>query len=130
LIVVDASVVASALADDGDDGDQARARLRGERLCAPEILDLEVISVLRRLLGAGGLDERRTDLALADLGELHLRRVSHRPLLGRIWELRHTVTPYDAAYVALAEAIGTTLITADRGLANAPGPRCVVELFT
>jgi predicted nucleic acid-binding protein len=130
LIVVDASVVASALADDGDDGDQARRRLQGERLYAPEILDLEVISVLRRLLGAGELDERRADLAFGDLRDLDLRRVSHRSLLARVWELRHTVTPYDAAYVALAEAIGAVLITADGRLASAPGSRCVIEVIT
>jgi predicted nucleic acid-binding protein len=127
LIVVDASVVAPALADDGQSGDRARARLRGERLCAPELLDLEVTSVLRRLFSSGGLDERRASMALRDLFDLDLRRVGHRPLLARIWELRETVTPYDAAYVALAELLGSVLVTADRRLAGAPGPRCSIE---
>jgi predicted nucleic acid-binding protein len=129
LTVVDASVVVSALADDDDDGDQARRRLRGETLHAPEILDLEVVSVIRRLLGAGELDERRAGLALGDLYDLDLRRVGHRPLLPRVWELRHTLTPYDAAYVALAEAIGAPLVTADRRLAAAPGPHCEIEVL-
>jgi predicted nucleic acid-binding protein len=128
LIVVDASVIAPALADDGDSGDRARRRLRGERLCAPEILDLEVMSVLRQLLGAGNLDARRAAQALDDLMDLDLRRIGHRALLRRAWELRHTITPYDAAYVALAEAIGAVLITADRRLATAPGPRCTIEV--
>lgn len=130
MIVVDASVIAPALADDGESGDRARGRLRDEHLCAPEIVDLEVTSVLRRLLGAGDLDERRAAMALGDLRDLDLRRVGHRRLLPRIWELRHTVTPYDAAYVALAEVLGTVLITADRRLGAGPGPRCVIECLT
>ena len=129
MTVVDASVIVPALAGDNDDGDQARRRLRGETLYAPGILDLEVVSVIRRLLGSGELDERRASLALGDLYDLDLRRVGHRPLLPRVWELRHTVTPYDAVYVALAEAIGAVLVTADRRLAAAPGPRCVIEVL-
>jgi len=129
LIVVDASVIAPALADDGVSGDRARLRLRGERLCAPEVLDLEVTSVLRRLLASGALDERRAAMALQDLCDLDLRRVGHRPLLPRVWELRPTVTPYDAAYIALAEVLGVVLVTADQRLGRAPGPRCAVELI-
>jgi predicted nucleic acid-binding protein len=127
LIVVDASVVAPALADDGADGDRARDRLRGERLVAPELFDIEVVAVIRKALLAGRLDERRAAIAIADLAELDLERVRHRPLLGRIWELHRNVTPYDAAYVALAETIEATLVTADRRLSQAPGPRCQIE---
>lgn len=127
MIVVDASVVAPALADDDADGDRARERLSGERLVAPELFDLEVVAVIRKALFAGVLDERRASIALADLADLDLERVSHRPLLGRIWELRPNVTPYDAAYVALAETIEVTLVTADRHLSQAPGPRCQIE---
>ncbi len=94
---------------------------------APELFDLEVVAVIRKALVAGVLDERRAAIALADLADLDLERVSHRPLLVRIWELRTSITPYDAAYVALAETIGATLVTADRRLAQAPGPRCQVE---
>jgi predicted nucleic acid-binding protein len=130
VIVVDASVLAAALADDSPDGDRARARLRGERLAAPEIIDLEVVSVLRQREGGGHLDGRRCDLALTDLVALPLRRASHRPLLARCWELRHNLTVYDAAYVALAEALGAALLTADQRLAHAPGPRCQVEVLT
>ena len=127
MIVVDASVIAPALADDDEDGDRARERLRGERLVAPELLDLEVVAVVRKALFAGVLDERRAAMALADLANLDLERVSHRPLLGRIWELHPNVTPYDAAYVALAETIEATLVTADHRLSQAPGPRCEIE---
>jgi len=129
VIVVDASVVAPALADDGDDGDRARTRLRGERLLAPELLDLEVISALRRAASAGGLDDRRARLAIDDFTALDIGRVGHRGLIERIWELRANVTPYDAAYVALAEALAVILVTADARLARATGPRCVIELL-
>jgi predicted nucleic acid-binding protein len=129
MIVVDASVVAPALADDGADGRRARSRLRGERLVAPEVIDLEVASVVRQARQGGLLDDQRAALALADLAELDLKRIGHRPLLARIWELHPNLTPYDAAYVALAETTGITLVTGDRRLGRAPGPRCDIELL-
>ena len=129
MIVVDASVLAVALADDGPDGDHARARLRGERLTAPELVDLEVISVWRRQIREGALQARRADLALADLAALPLRRAAHRPLLARCWELRDNLTVYDASYVALAEALDVTLLTGDGRLAMASGPRCHFEVL-
>ena len=129
MIVVDATVLATALADDGSDGDQARARLRDELLVAPELIDLEVSSVWRRLEAAGHLDARRAHLALADLAAIPLRRVPHGPLVPRCWELRANLTTYDAAYVAVAELTGSVLLTADGRLARAPGPTCEIELL-
>lgn len=129
MIVVDASVVATALADDGESGDRARARLRGEQLVAPELLDVEVLSAWRRQAAAGQLGRRRALLALTDLGDLRVRRVSQRPLLARCWELRENVTAYDAVYVALAEQLDVVLLTADARLAGAPVVRCEVELL-
>lgn len=123
MIVIDASVLATALGDDGDDGVRARARIRDEDLAAPQIIDLEVVSVWRRTL----TDERRAALALADLGDLPLGRAPHLPLLARCWELRHNLSPYDASYVALAEALEVPLVTADRRLARATGVRCKIE---
>jgi predicted nucleic acid-binding protein len=124
-MVIDASVLATALGDDGKDGDAARGRLLGQELAAPEIIDLEVMSVWRRTL----TDERRAALALADLADLPLRRAPHLPLLARCWELRHSLTPYDASYVALAEALDVTLLTADQRLSRAPGIRCAVDVM-
>jgi predicted nucleic acid-binding protein len=127
VLVVDASVLATALADDGADGDAARDRLRGETLAAPELIDLEVASVLRRQLAGRKLDLRRAQMALLDLHDLPLIRAAHRPLLARCWELRANLSTYDAAYVAVAEALDVPLLTADARLARAPGTRCTVE---
>jgi predicted nucleic acid-binding protein len=129
VLVVDASVLVVALADDGADGDQARARLRGDHLALPELADLEVAAVLRRQLRAGTIDARRAGLALDDLAALPAQRAPHRPLLARCWELRDNLTVYDAAYIALAEAMQATLLTGDQRLARAPGPRCRIEVL-
>ena len=129
MIVVDASVIVTALADDGPAGDRVRARLRGERLAAPAVIDLEVMSAWRRLVSTGDLDERRAHLALDDLHALRMERAPHRPLLARCWELRHNVTMYDAAYIALAELMSSPLLTGAARLAAAPGTRCQVEVL-
>ncbi len=129
MLVVDASVLAVALLDDAADGDAARARLRGEQLAAPALVDLEVVSVWRGLARGEHLDARRVRLALEDLRALPLQRVDHTPLIERCWELRDNLTVYDAAYVALAEALGATLLTGDARLAKATGPRCLIEVL-
>lgn len=129
MIVVDASVLATALTDDGEDGDSARARLRGAVLAAPELIDLEVPSVLRRLLHSGHVPARRAEQALTDLIALPLSRVPHRALVPRCWSLRENLTIYDASYVALAEALSAVLVTADARLSRAPGLRCEVDIL-
>ena len=126
MIVVDASVVVSALGDDGPDGARARKRLKGETLVAPELIDIEVVSAWRRLLP----DESRGAQALIDFRRLRIARAPHMPLLDRCWELKGNLTPYDAAYVALAERLAVNLLTGDRKLANATGPRCQIELIS
>jgi predicted nucleic acid-binding protein len=130
VIVVDASVLAVALGDDGTDGAKARQRLRGEMVTAPELIDPEVLSVLRRGMASGSMTAQRGVQAMTDLIDLPFRRAPHRPLIRRCWELRHNVTSYDACYVALAEILNVTLLTADGQLANAPGLRCAVELLS
>ena len=129
MVVIDATVLVVALADDGPDGDGVRQRLRGEHLAAPELIDLEVLSVLHRSERAGGLNARRAALAVLDLSDLPPPRVPHLPLVRRCWELRGNVTAYDAAYVAVAETLGVPLLTADRRLAAAPGLSCAVEVL-
>jgi predicted nucleic acid-binding protein len=128
VIVADASVIAPALADDGGDGERARSHLIDQRLAAPELLDLEVASVWRRAARAGRLEGRRARQALGDLAALPIARIPHQPLMRRVWELRDNLTPYDAAYVALAEALNAPLLTADRRVYKAPGSRCEILL--
>ncbi|MGI9157782.1 MAG: type II toxin-antitoxin system VapC family toxin [Marmoricola sp.] len=130
MIVVDASVLVAALTANGDDGGRARGRLRGKTLAAPEIVDLEVSSVLRRLLLNGLLPARRAEQALSDLVDLPLRRAPHRALLSRCWSLRENLTIYDASYVALAEALDLVLVTSDARMSRAQGPRCQVDVLT
>lgn len=98
-------------------------------MLAPEVIDLEVASVWRGLVTSSQMTEQRAAEALADLSGLPMVRAPHTWLMGRIWELRHNVTPYDAAYVALAELMDVPLVTADRKLTQASGPRCEFELL-
>ncbi len=128
MIVVDASVLAVALGDDGADGSSARGAVADEVLAAPELIDLEVLSVWRRQVAAGKMTSRRAALAVSDLAALPLRRMSHRLVLQRCWELRRAVTVYDAAYVALAEAFAIPLLTADARLSRSAGLRCEIKL--
>lgn len=130
MIVVDASVVVVALADDGDDGDLARRRLvAASGLAAPDLVDVETTSVLRRRWLAGDLTARRFSAATDDLADLAITRMPVLPLMRRAYELRANVTAYGAAYVALAEHLGGTLLTADARLARAPGVRCPIEVI-
>lgn len=130
MIVVDASVVANALADDGGDGDLARHRLlSASELAAPDLVDVETVSVLRRRWRAGDLTARRFSSAIDDLADLNMVRLPTLPLMRRAYELRANVTAYDATYVALAEHLGWVLLTADGRLARAHGLRCAVELI-
>jgi predicted nucleic acid-binding protein len=100
-----------------------------ETLHAPHLLDLEVAQVLRRYCASGEMSAERAEEALADLTILGVNRYPHDLFLSRVWELRHNVTAYDAAYVALAEELSAPLLTRDRRLASAPGHRAVIEVF-
>jgi predicted nucleic acid-binding protein len=124
VLVVDASVVAPLIADGGPDGEQFRAAVRGQTLAAPDLLRLEVLSVVRRHLAAGTVSPRQANNAVDDLLALPIVLYPTTPLLRRCWELRANVTAYDACYVALAETLDVALMTADVRLANAPGTRC------
>ena len=127
-IVVDASAIVAALIDGGPDGSWARAGLRDEDLAAPPHVYVEVSNVLRRAVLAGRLGADVGALAHRDLVDLPLTSFPFEPLADRVWELHPGVTAYDAAYVALAEALDAPLWTLDRRLAAAPGPRCSFRL--
>ncbi|SNS42723.1 Predicted nucleic acid-binding protein, contains PIN domain [Geodermatophilus saharensis] len=123
-VVVDSSVVVAALVDDGTDGTWARSGLRGEMLVAPAHLYVEVSNVLRRAVLTGRLGRDAASLAHRDLVQLPVTVFPFEPLGDRVWELHHTVTAYDATYVALAEELDAVLWTLDRRLTRASGPRC------
>ena len=126
-VVADASAIVAAILSDRSEA--AATRLSAEdEMHAPHLLDLEVLSAIRRLHRTGLLAETGAVQARTKLGLLPVRRYPHGPLAARIWELRDHLTVYDAAYVALAEALDATLVTADGLLAKAPGSRCAIEL--
>jgi predicted nucleic acid-binding protein len=129
VIVLDASVLANVVADDGSEGRRARAELRGAgALAAPDLVDVETVAVLRKRWLAGSISEGRFAVAVRDLEDIDLERHPVLRLMRRAFELRANVTPYDAAYVALAEVLGCELWTADQRLAKAPGPSCTVRV--
>jgi predicted nucleic acid-binding protein len=126
LIVIDASVLAGAVL--GSDVALVARLSREPALHAPELLPLEVASVLRRFVIAGQVSERVGRSALGKIAALPLTLHPHLGVLSRIWELRANLTVYDAAYVALAEALGLPLVTSDVRLSRVPGLRCSVDL--
>ncbi len=128
MIVIDASVLVTALVDDGVDGHSVRGRLQGTELAAPAHVDVEFLHALRGLVRSGQTSPGRADRAIAHLVRLPLRRFELPAVASRTWQLRDNLTPYDAAYVALAELLSAPLVTSDGRLARATGPRCVIEL--
>lgn len=130
MIVVDASVLANVVGDDGADGRRARHELRNASgIGAPDLVDVETAAVLRKRWLSGTISDRRFSAALDDLEAIDLERYPTLPLIWRSYELRANVTAYDALYVALAEALGCGLVTGDQRLATAPGPRCVIRVL-
>lgn len=123
-LVIDASVALRLLLHNAVAAGSVRTALTGEDLHAPHLLDVEVASGLRRLVAARKVTAARATEALADLAVLGVDRYPHTPLLPRVWQLRANLSAYDATYAALAEALDCPLLTSDRGLATAPGPRC------
>jgi predicted nucleic acid-binding protein len=128
VIVLDASAVVELLTN-GESAEALRRDLsKSAGSClVPHLLDVEVISALRRLAAGQRIDSHRSEEFLAGLAALPAHRCSHIPLLGRIWELRHNFTAYDAAYIALAEATDSVLYTCDEKLAK--GHRARVALI-
>jgi len=129
LIVLDASALIDLLLrGKGVEGIEDLVFAPGESLNAPHLIDLEVAQVLWRCRLAGELSDSRAEEAFDDLEAISLQRYPHDVLLPRIWELRHRATAYDAAYLALAEALDATLLTRDRRLAASRGHRARIAL--
>jgi predicted nucleic acid-binding protein len=129
MIVLDASVLIEVLLRTPD------AELLGERLFetgptlhGPHLIDAEVAQVVRRLVRTREIDDAYGQMAVADLVVFPLRRHPHTALMVRVWELRNSLTAYDAIYVALAEALDAPLLTRDARLAKTGGHRARIEL--
>lgn len=129
MIVVDCSVLVAALAGVDPLSSAIARRLDGERLLAPELIDVEFANALRGLVRGGKVTIEQAERAMEAAVTFPLERVPHRPLMTRLWELRDNLTAYDATYVALAEVLETSLLTGDRRIRDAPGVRCVVEMI-
>jgi predicted nucleic acid-binding protein len=128
VIVVDASVLVDVLLRVPTAGPvESRLLDSDPTLHAPHLIDVEVLQVLRRFASAGGWRPARAAQALDDLAALPIERYPHDALAARIWELRRSLTAYDAAYIALAEALDCPLVTRDARLARSPGHTAIVE---
>ena len=129
MIVIDASVLANVVGDDASAGAIARRRLQAAGAAsAPDLVDVETVSVLRRRWLKGDLTDDRFRSAVDDLLALPITRFPTGPLMSRAFELRANVTSYDACYVALAEALECPLVTSDQRLASAPTIGCSTEV--
>lgn len=129
MIVIDTSAIIAALAN-RPPVDELVARLMSDPdLHAPHLIDVEVLHALRRLVASGDLREDQAQDVRSDFRDLVITRYPHQPLADRMWELRHNVTAYDAAFVALAEALDAPLVTCDGHLARATGHVARIELF-
>ncbi|MFZ4301615.1 type II toxin-antitoxin system VapC family toxin [Streptomyces cinereoruber] len=129
---MDAGALVMLLADAGPVGEAVRERVKGERLLAPHLVDIEVTSALLGRHRGGKLTDRELDDACAAFAELPLRRSEHLPLLPRVRELYADLSPYNALYVALAEGYDVPLVTSDgriRDGARATRATCPVEVF-
>jgi len=130
MIVVDASAITELLLQT-ELGTRAERRIYrdDDDLHAPHLLDVEVLSALRRLVHAGEVVAERAEEAIEDLGLLGMIRHGHLDLATRAWELRQNFTAYDAVYLALAESLDATMVTCDRPFGAAPGHSARIEVI-
>jgi predicted nucleic acid-binding protein len=128
VIVLDASAAIELLIEGSLAGSIRQDLLsRNDTIIVPHLLDIEVLSGLRRLASSRRLDGQRMGYLLSELADLPAMRCPHTPLLQRVWELRHNFTAYDAVYIAMAEATDSVLYTCDQKLCK--GHRARVTLF-
>jgi predicted nucleic acid-binding protein len=131
VIVVDASALIELLTRT-DRGLRVEARVlrRSDSIHAPALIDLEVAQVLRRYVMSGQVPEHWARLALDIATAFPMTRYLHEPLMKRVWQLKDNVTAYDAAYIALAEALRATLVTCDARLSKVPGSSVTVDVVS
>lgn len=128
MIVIDASTVVEIVLRRVA-SEQLRARLQGQSLHAPYVVEVEALQAIRSAMRRGDVSDDGAALARSNLESMPLILYPHRPLMDRIWALRHTHTAYDASYVALAELLPAPLVTCDARLARSNGHDAEIELF-
>ena len=126
-VVCDATAVVAMLLDSGADGRWATAAMSGADLVAPDIVGCESANIIRRHELAGLVSPDQSAQAHKDLLDLAIEEWPYELLAGRAWQLRRNLSIYDASYVALAELVGSTLVTLDKRIGGAPGLRCTVS---
>lgn len=126
-LVCDASALVAVLLDAGEHGTWVTERLAGAELFAPALMPFECANIIRRHELGKLISADQAALAHADLVDLPVELWPYEVLARRAWELRRNASSYDAAYIALAEAIGAPLITLDRRLQRAPGIVCTID---
>ncbi|PKN81225.1 MAG: VapC toxin family PIN domain ribonuclease [Chloroflexi bacterium HGW-Chloroflexi-9] len=124
MVVIDASLVVAALVDHGMHGRWAESVIASNQVAAPHLMPAEVANVLRRTMIRGHLSADVAALAHAELLRLPVTLLSYDPVAERVWQLRANINPYDAWYIAAAEALGAPLATLDARLVRASGSRC------
>lgn len=127
-IIVDASVLVAAAIDAGPNGKWAEQVVSSDSIHGPEIVLAETVNILRRLELAQQVTTFEASSAFQDCMQLRIECYPFEPFAERVWELRNTLTSYDAWYVAVAEALSLPFATLDARLARAPGPRCAFLL--
>ena len=120
-LVVDASAVVEFVLGSTKGRKAAVVMASHTALHAPALISAEALSALRALERRADISPARSAEAVSDVLSIPIRRYPTEPLAGRIWSMRHSVTVYDAQYVALAEALNAPLLTGDRRLAAAAG---------
>ena len=128
MVVVDASVIVSTLVDVGREGQWAEAAVADGILIGPELILVEASNILRRLEQAGEISQQEATNAHGDLLQLDMELFPFAPFAERVWALRSNLTSYDAWYVALAEEFDCPLITLDKRLSRASGPKCEIVI--
>ncbi|GLZ33528.1 ribonuclease VapC [Lentzea sp. NBRC 105346] len=128
-IVVDASVMVTLFVNQPAEQPDLFKRVVGASACAPHVIDLEILHAMRRQERVGSLPADAAQLTVDNLAAMPVVRVPHLPLVARIWELRKSITAYDAAYVALAEELDVPLVTCDAKLAGSNGHRAKIETY-
>ena len=130
MIVLDASAAVDFLLERGERGTWVRDRIAPEdHVVAPHLIDVEVAAAIRRLEQVADIGRARADTAVRDFATMPVTRYGVTRLLERVWQLRGALTPYDAAYIALAEVVAAPVVTTDGRLGRSAGHRAVVEAY-